>query len=275
MGSPIRALCRLVAYLGWTLAALPLQVVALVFSSNYRRRIPPFYHRISCRILGLDVRVLGTPSRSHPVLFVVNHSSYLDISVLGSILEASFVAKSEVKDWPFFGLLAKLQRTVFVDRAVRSTAGQRDAIVARLEAGDDLILFPEGTSSDGNRVLPFKSALLSCAETSIGGRAVTVQPVSVAYTRLDGMPLGRNLRPFYAWYGDMDLISHIWHALGLGNVTVEVNFHPATSVAEHGNRKALTRYCERAVIAGVAASLSGRAGGGLPSVPAISAGGVT
>lgn len=258
MGSPIRALCRIAAYLGWTLAALPLQLIALLVGSAYRRRIPCFYHRVSCRILGLDVKMLGVPSLSHPVLFVVNHSSYFDISVLGSLLEASFVAKAEVKDWPFFGILAKLQRTVFVDRAVRSTAGQRDAIVARLRAGDDLILFPEGTSGDGNRVLPFKSALLSCAETVIDGRPVTVQPVSVVYTRLDGMPLGRNLRPFYAWYGDMDLVTHVWQALGLGRVTVEVRFHPVTNIAEHGDRKALTRYCERAVTGGMAAALSGR-----------------
>jgi 1-acyl-sn-glycerol-3-phosphate acyltransferase len=141
---------------------------------------------------------------------------------------------------------------------VRSTAGQRDAIVARLQVGDDLILFPEGTSSDGNRTLPFKSALLSCAETAIDGRHVTVQPVSVAYTRLDGMPLGRNLRPFYAWYGDMDLMPHIWQALGLGTVTIEVQFHAPTTIAEHANRKALTRHCEQAVTGGMAAALSGR-----------------
>jgi 1-acyl-sn-glycerol-3-phosphate acyltransferase len=258
MGSPVRAICRIAVYLGWTLAALPLQAMALALGSDYRRRIPSFYHRVNCRILGLDVKVLGVPSSSHPVLFVVNHSSYLDISVLGALIPGSFVAKSEVKKWPLFGLLAKLQRTVFVDRAVRSTAGQRDAIVARLQVGDDLILFPEGTSSDGNRTLPFKSALLSCAETAIDGRHVTVQPVSVAYTRLDGMPLGRNLRPFYAWYGDMDLMPHIWQALGLGTVTIEVQFHAPTTIAEHANRKALTRHCEQAVTGGMAAALSGR-----------------
>jgi lyso-ornithine lipid O-acyltransferase len=273
MGSPVRAICRIAIYLGWTLAMLPLQVVALILGSDYRRRIPSFYHRVSCRILGLDVRMLGTPSTSHPVLFVVNHSSYLDISVLGALIQGSFIAKSEVKGWPFFGLLAKLQRTVFVDRSVRSTAGQRDAIVVRLQAGDDLILFPEGTSSDGNRILPFKSALLSCAETTINGRHVTIQPVSVAYTRLDGMPLGRNLRSFYAWYGDMDLMSHIWQALGLGKVTVEVQFHPTTTVAEHGNRKALTRHCEQAVTGGMTAALSGRIA--VPPLTAIPVGGVS
>jgi lyso-ornithine lipid O-acyltransferase len=257
------------------LAALPLQAVALMLGSEYRRHIPSFYHRISCRILGLEVKVLGAPSASHPILFVVNHSSYLDISVLGALIRGSFIAKSEVKDWPFFGVLAKLQRTVFVDRAARSTAGQRDTINSRLRAGDDLILFPEGTSSDGNRILPFKSALLSCAQTVIDGRHVTVQPVSIAYTRLDGMPLGRNLRPFYAWYGDMDLASHIWQALGLGTVTVEVRFHAATTIAEHGNRKALTQHCERTIAEGMAAALSGRIAALGPESVAIAAHAIT
>src|SRR6185437_1390398 len=126
-----------------------------------------------------------------------NHTGYLDISVLGSRLPASFIAKSEVARWPLFGWLAKLQRSVFVDRQVRSTAQQRDAIAERLAAKDALILFPEGTSNDGTFVLPFKSALFSV----VFGKSetpVTVQPVSLAYTRLDGLPIGRALRPFFA-----------------------------------------------------------------------------
>src|SRR3546814_8218171 len=103
----------------------------------------------------------------------------------------------------------------------------------RLEAGDDLVLFPEGTSGDGNRVLAFKSALFSVAERRPQGEPLTVQPVSIAYTRLDGLPLGRYLRPFFAWYGDMELGHHLWHAIGLGRVTVMVEFHEPVRSEEH------------------------------------------
>src|SRR3546814_11127808 len=104
----------------------------------------------------------------------------------------------------------------------------------RLDAGDDLILFPEGTSGDGNAVLSFKSALFSAAARCPQGHPVTVQPVSIAYTRLDGLPLGRYLRPFFAWYGDMELGSHLWHAISLGRVTVVVEFHEPVTLEQFG-----------------------------------------
>src|SRR3546814_20751956 len=134
----------------------------------------------------------------------------------------------------------------------------------RLEAGDDLVLFPEGTSGDGNRVLAFKSALFSVAERRPQGEPLTVQPVSIAYTRLDGLPLGRYLRPFFAWYGDMELGPHLWHAIGLGRVTVMVEFHEPVTLDQFGSRKALSDHCHDVVSRGVAAALSGRA----QSVPA-------
>lgn len=258
MESPVRALYRLLLYAAWTFALLPAQVVALVLRISLRKHIPQFYHRVCCRIIGLKIEARGEISTAKPTLFIVNHSSYLDISVLGSLIKGAFVAKREVAGWALFGILARLQRTVFVDRRPRFAAVQRDELMRRLEAGDNLILFPEGTSSDGNRILPFKSALLGVAEYRADGRPVTVQPVSIAYTRLDGMPLGRHLRPYYAWYGEMDLASHVWQMMGLGKATVVVAFHPPVSVAEFGSRKALTQHCHDIVARGVAAAISGR-----------------
>ena len=178
--------------------------------------------------------------------------------MLGSLIAGSFVAKAEVADWFFFGWLAKLQRTVFVERRVRRTADQRDVMARRLEAGDNLILFPEGTSDDGNRVLPFKSALLSVAERRPHDQALIVQPVSLAYTRLDGLPLGRALRPLFAWYGDMELAPHLWQLAGLGRLTVVVHFHPPVTLEDFGSRKRLSDHCQAKVAEGVALALSGR-----------------
>jgi 1-acyl-sn-glycerol-3-phosphate acyltransferase len=261
MGSPVLRLWRLSIYLAWTMSLMPLQAIGLLLGQAWTVTFPRFYHRRCCRILGLQVRAIGQPAAGRPVLFASNHVSYLDITVLGSLLPASFIAKREVASWPLFGWLAKLQRSVFIDRRPRNTAQQRDSIAGRLAAKDALILFPEGTSGDGNRVLPFKSALFSVAE----GQPVTVQPVSIAYTRLDGIPIGRALRPLFAWYGSMSMAPHLWTMIGLGNVEIVVEFHAPTTLAECGSRKALARYCEERVAAGVTSALSGR--GVMPAEP--------
>jgi len=257
MGSPLRAFFRTVLFVGWTVLLMPLQVLALLFDRKAARRIPVFYHRTCCRMLGIRVVPRGEISRSHPTLFVCNHSSYLDIAVLSSIVEVSFISKAEVASWPFFGWLAKLQRTVFIERRPSKAAEHRDEIGRRLEAGDNLILFPEGTSTDGSRVRNFRSALFAAAEREIAGRPLAVQPVSIAYTRLDGIPLGRALRPFYTWYGDMELLSHMWSMLSLGRLTVEIEFHPVVTLAQCGSRKALARHCQEVVGAGLALANAG------------------
>lgn len=256
--SPMRAAGRLAAYLTLTLALIPVQALALSLRLPLRTRLPRWYHRQCARILGLELDVRGEMSTTHPTLFACNHVSYFDITVLASLIEGSFVAKAEIAGWPLFGWLAKLQRSVFIDRSSQRTAEHRDEMMSRLEAGDNLILFPEGTSGDGNRVLPFKSALFAVAERRPHGRPLTVQPVSLAYTRLDGVPMGRFLRPFVAWYGDMDLAPHIWTAAGLGRITVVVEFHRPVSVDDFGSRKALSEHCQAEVARGVAEALCGR-----------------
>ena len=258
MGSPLLAIVRLTAYLLATMALIPVQTVLPRCGWRHGSRFARCYHRLCLRLLGFSVEVIGVPVPGRPTLFVANHMSYLDITVFGSVILGSFVAKSEVAGWPLFGLLAKLQRTVFVDRKRGSTAQQRDGISERLAAGDDLILFPEGTSGDGIHVLPFKSALFSAADRTIDGEPLTVQPVSLAYTRLDGIPIGRGRIPFFAWYGDMDLGAHLWRVAGLGHTSIELTFHPPVTLAALGSRKALAAHCHAVVAGGVAASLAGR-----------------
>ena len=259
MGSQSLRAWRLAVYLAWTVLLMPVQAFGLLLRGRWTTTLPRFYHRRCCRILGLRVRRIGHPIGDRPVLFAANHTSYLDITVLGALIAGSFIAKHEVARWPLFGWLAKMQRSVFIDRQVRSTARQRDDIAGRLAAKDALILFPEGTSGDGNRVLPFKSALFSVADHAATGE-VTVQPVSVAYTKLDGMPIGRRLRPLVAWYGAMSMAPHLWTMLGLGTLEVVVEFHRPTTLAACGSRKALAAYCQERVANGLASALSGRRG---------------
>lgn len=260
------ATTRLTACAVWTLALVPIQYVASRLRLPLARRLPRFYHRTTCRMLGIKLEIVGRRSRRRPTLFVANHNSYLDISIYGAVIDGSFVAKQEIADWPLFGLLAKLQRSIFVDRTATRRAHEQSArIHRRLQSRGSLILFPEGTSSDGNRVLPFKSALLAVAEQPVRGKPLIVQPVSISYTHLDGIPVGNHLRPLFAWYGDMDLMPHLWQFAGLGRLTVTVTFGEPVSAADFDSRKALSAHLHDAVTRSHAAAITGRWPEGLPA----------
>ena len=261
---PLRAFVLLFIFFLATVAGIPWQWSALRFKLPRRKTFPNRYHRWVCRLFGIRITVIGTPIHDRGVLMAANHTSYFDIIVLTAAARVSFVAKKEVASWPFFGTLARMQETVFVERERRSATGAaRDEIADRVKAGDALVLFPEGTSSDGNRVLPFRSALMGAAEAELGkdtqGRPayVPVQPVSVTYVGLNGIPMGRENRPLYAWYGDMDLVPHLWEAMKTGPFDAVVEFHPPLTVDAVGGRKALAAEAERVVRAGQTKALAG------------------
>lgn len=242
----------LASFAALTLPLMPLQQLFVWFWPRMARAFPMHYHRLVCRILGIRVEVSGTPPAKGPLLIASNHVSWLDIVVLSAVAPVSFIAKKEVNSWPFFGSLARLQRTVFVDRDRRhATGNSRDHMRERLEAGDILVLFPEGTSSDGRSVLPFKSSFFGAAEME----GVLVQPLSIAYRGHRNLPMNRRLMPSYAWYGDMDLAPHLLEALATGPIEVAVICHPPLSLSGELNRKALARHAEDRVREGVALAL--------------------
>jgi 1-acyl-sn-glycerol-3-phosphate acyltransferase len=235
-----------------TVPLMPVQELFLRTGSKRMRTFPNWYHRQVCRLLGVRINVVGEIARDRPVLLIANHTTWLDIPVLSAVAPVSFVAKKEVAGWPFVSSLARLQRTVFVDRtrrtAVGSTAGE---IVGRLAQGDNIVLFAEGTSSDGNRVLPFMTSLFAAAKPSAGeanaAPGAVVQTVSAVYTRLHGLPLGRADRPHVAWYGDMEMRSHAWELLKAGPLDVEVRIGPPVPLASFADRKQLARHSEAEV----------------------------
>ncbi|WP_259781661.1 lysophospholipid acyltransferase family protein [Aestuariispira ectoiniformans] len=237
--------------IGYTLAKLVSRLPEVVTRRPMPRRVTREWHARVCRLAGVDVQVHGAEPAKGPTIFVANHVSYIDIIALGGLIDCSFVAKAEVAGWPIFGYLSKLQRTVFVERRARRAAGQRDELRSHLEKGESLILFPEGTSSDGSRVLPFKSSLFEAANAECDGEQVWVQPVSIAYSRFDNIPMERWIRPYYAWYGDMEMGGHLWHWLGLGKLGVDVILHEPVRLGDFKGRKELARHCEMAVDHGV------------------------
>jgi lyso-ornithine lipid O-acyltransferase len=253
MHDRVLASSRALALILWT-GALLLPALLLW---RLRRQLPASLSRLWCRgccaITGLDVKRIGRPAGAAPTLFVANHVSYLDIIALGSVLDAAFLAKSEVAGWPLIGLLGRLGRTVFVQRRASQSARQCDALAARLGAGESLILFAEGTSTDGTRVRPFKTALFGVLDRPGLAAKVAIQPVTIAYTRFrGGLAIEHALRPCYAWYGDMALAPHLWSALGLPGAEVELRFHEPVPGQAFASRKALADHAERQVADGLA-----------------------
>lgn len=256
----IRTALALVVMAFVSAIGIPLQWISLKLGLPTQRLIPLLFHRIAAPMLGVRVTVRGAPSQARPLLLVSNHQSWLDIVVLSTILPVVFVAKSEIAKWPLFGLFAKLQRSIFVNRSKRQeTSEVNRAIAARLSGGDPVVLFGEGKASDGNRVLPFRSALLGALKDALGDNGHGhVQPVSIAYTKLQGVPMGRHFRHVAAWYGDMSLPGHLKRVLREGAIDAVVTFGTPVPVEPATDRKLLARTTEEAVRRMTAAALSGR-----------------
>jgi 1-acyl-sn-glycerol-3-phosphate acyltransferase len=218
------------------------------------------YYRVLCALLRVRVRVNGVPTQNRAVLYVSNHISWADILVIGSLGPVAFVAKREVASWPLVGITAKIQRTVFVDRTRRHQTGEAVAdIVSRLKDGVSVVLFAEGTSSDGNRVLPFRSALLGAVEEASAHMSnILIQPMSISYTGLHGIPMGRQHRPIVAWYGDLDFLPHIKAFIEHGAVDAVVSYGDAVAGSVEIDRKAMTKRLENSVRRLLASTLRGR-----------------
>jgi lyso-ornithine lipid O-acyltransferase len=251
--SRLRAATLLTGFVAGTLPCMAVQQAFLWASPRASRKFPHLYHRTVLRWLGHRINVIGAPVNGKPCLIACNHVSWLDIPILSALTPLSFIAKREVARWPGFGALAKLQRSVFIDRDRRhSTGSSRDEIKERFAAGETMVLFAEGTSSDGVSVLPFKSAYFGAAEHP----GVVIQPVTLAYRGHWGLPMNRRRRPSYAWYGDMEMEPHLWSAMAAGPIEVDIICHPPISIEQAGGRKAAAKYAESMVRQGLTWALS-------------------
>jgi lyso-ornithine lipid O-acyltransferase len=254
----LRATRRGLAIVALTLPSMVVQAVCLALPGRAKVAFPKFFWSRFAATLGVEVRVVGelaTKNSNRPIIFVSNHSSWVDIPVVGGVLPAAFVSKNDVENWPVVRTIAKLGRTVFVSRQRGSTARERDAMRAVLARGDNLILFPEGTSSDGSRVLPFRSSFFALAEGPTGDPTTPlplIQPVSVVYDRLNGLPAGRSSRPVFAWYGDMDIASHFWRMTQHLDMRATVLLHAPLDPAMFPDRKSLSQAVWRTVADGAA-----------------------
>ncbi len=259
----LRAILILVVLALVTPFGMIAQLLLLLIGGRPAAGLPQLYHRFVCALLGVRITIHGKLPDARPLLIVSNHCSWLDIPVLSAVAPLSFIAKQEVAGWPVVGWLAKLQRTIFVDRTRRNHTGAVNRRMAeRLAAGDVMVLFPEGTSSDGNTVLPFRSALIGAIQDSPepGEKSapLLVVPMAITYLRVNGMPMGRQHRPLAAWHGDKELVPHVWRLLKSGTIDVAVALASPIEVTEVGQRKSVAMEAERQVRAMALALAAGR-----------------
>ncbi|HVE22120.1 MAG TPA: lysophospholipid acyltransferase family protein [Acidocella sp.] len=246
---------RLVVILAWTLLAMPTQALMLTLPGRAKVRFAMIYWRGVAFLLGLRLTVTGSLPAQRPVLFVANHCSWLDIVALGGVLPGCFVAKGAIDRWPFINWLARLGRTVFVSRNRDTVSAEQAQLEVRMAAGDNIILFPEGTTSDGVRILRFSTSFLALAETEA---QPYVQPVTIVYDTLDGFPVRRHERPDISWYGDMDLASHYARLGRRRHLHATIILDEAIAPGTYANRKALTAALEERVAHNAASLRQGR-----------------
>lgn len=239
---------------------VPFQLVAMKTGLYREGVILKRWHRMMLRGLGIKVRVTGTISAERPLMLVSNHVSFTDIMVLGSVADVTFIAKSELAGWPLLGYLSRLQRTIFIERQRKGKSGeQANEIAGRMASGSAMVLFAEGSTGDGNFLLPFKSTLFGAANLTLaasGEDRVHIQPLALAYTRLHGLPMGRTHRPAASWIGDADLVPHLMGLLRGGAMDAELHFGEPIEFDAASNRKTVTREIEQRVRAMVADALA-------------------
>ena len=254
----VRRLIRLIFICFWLLIILFFLIILRPFNFSLYKNIPRHFHIGFLKILNVKVNLVGKIHKERPGLLISNHASWIDISILSSLTNISFIAKSEVSKWPLFGFLAKLQDTVFIERRAIKAVKQKNEINEVLHKGKRLVLFPEGTSSDGNRVLKFKSSLFSVVENKKdNSENYLIQAVTICYKGINGLPMSRSERPLISWWGDMDLINHLWNILKLNSVDILVIAHEP--IQEVSDRKSLSKMAWQQVAQGMGLALSGNA----------------
>ncbi len=240
---------RFIALLLWIIFVPLYFMIVRALGVNGYEKIPHKFHAGTCRILGIEIVESGQMSTARPTLYVSNHISYVDIFVLGS-LPAYFIAKSEVANWPVFGKLASFQNTLFIERNAGKTGEQLGTLKKHLSSGNSLTLFPEGTSTNGVRVAPFKSSFIEAANADEGTPRVAIQPVTVAYTHHNGEKIdNQEARDHYAWYDTMPFLSHFLGLFPLKKVRAKIHYHPVCYYDDFETRRLCTDHCRDLIAA--------------------------
>jgi len=235
------------------LITIPLQAFgAFIFrNSSLFYIVPTFFYRSICLIFNIKVAVKGEQASGH-VIYVGNHLSYIDIAVIGANLKATFISKADVKNWPILGLLATLGKTVFIERSRNAAAKCIQDIKATMESGRNLVLFPEGTSTNGMDVLPFKSTIFDLFLDQELKEKLSVQPFTLTLQSINGhAALTAKDHDIYAWHGDMEFFPHLWQLAHSREAQILLTFHPPYTASNFNDRKEFARVCHEDVVNGL------------------------
>tara|TARA_Y100000741_G_scaffold280125_1_gene219897 strand:+ start:6872 stop:7648 length:777 start_codon:yes stop_codon:yes gene_type:complete len=232
---------------------IPIQFLLNVLRLQLKNTYPLFFYKVIKNIAGINIDSEGLEKirqKDIGTLYIANHISWFDILCLGSILNARFIAKKEVASMGIFGFLAKLSNTFFIDNSNKNKIYQYNNLIReKLINGESLILFPEGTTSEGNSIRKFKSSLFECINSSES--LINVQPISICYVRKNNLPMGIYSRRFIAWVGETSMVSSMKEFLSSGSITVNLIFHPKVSIKRFDNRKELSSFCEEQILIGL------------------------
>lgn len=252
------AILKISALLVWTVPLASTQIVLLFFTKGKKAYyIPRFWHKGVAAIVGLRTEIAGSPVHDKQVIYASNHLSYLDVPAIGSYLLASFIAKQDVSGWPVMGFLARVQQTAFISRTSSHAKKVANALDEMIREGKSLILFPEGTSSDGISVLPFKSSLFALVTAKYRGNdgddmpPIPIQPFILELVGVNGAAPTKESRDLYSWYGDMEFGPHIWDFLKNKGAVIRMTFLPVITPQEGQNRKDVCRLVENAIQSGL------------------------
>ena len=272
--SHIRATIKIILISLWLLLCL----IPGVFTYHLSRKSHDYMIRLffsgALKIMSIRVGQNGVSKiTDDSVMYVSNHTSYLDILVLGSKMSVRFTPKIEISKWPIINFLVKMSLPVYIKRDVSKSLEQKNTIKEIVRGGDSVVLFPESTTNDGSKVLPFKSALFSVlepdksevkklenkAKSSMSSMSsevasddrIAVQPISIVYTHINGEPANPKNLDKVAWYGDMKFLPHFWNLLRARGARVKLMYHSGQYYENFGSRKALSKYCEEVITKGV------------------------
>lgn len=253
--STLRALVKCLLFVSITLVMfVPVLLLWGLHLERARARLVQLYFYLFGRVSGVRYTLEGEVSTLRPLMLVANHSSYLDIFVLGSIVPLSFTPKLEIRSWPIVGFFCVLADCIFIERRPADMQRAQAEMGARLNTGKVLALFPEGTTGDGFNVMPFKSGFLNLVEA----HDLPLQPISIAYTHIGDMPLSAANREQVAWIGEASFVTHFWRLLKFPSVRVHVTCYDIARIAQFEDRKALAKACESTIRAGLMQQLEAR-----------------